>query len=366
MQRAASLRTVRKSLDQVDSGISIYTEGPAVDCLFPYLDGVEDYGCRQWNSKPQAYRIPVHFLRFVFPDMKFADIPEGTGEAFDRQVRMCLFNGIGTFTRLAASDQASWIERVHVVERDNRDAFNDMNPMPLVRTLAEGVYCNRFTSPAKTVFTLFNANRYRASGQMLVLPEARPGHHWVNLLRSSELRTDVGRWGARAVLDLGPGEVAAIARFPVLIAVRQDGDRMWLTSPRLAAGVKMVLTRVDGDGIVRKQEPMEAKPDGFSLAEITEEGKYRAVLKLYREGVLLDMMELPGAAALDLTDVTAVFGDDFYAEHPCLMSAIRVLRPGHGTQTSQKLSVTGTMRTNPGGERYPAAISVIRSGAGGV
>ncbi len=93
------LRTVRKSLDQVDSGISIYTEGPAVDCLFPYLDGVEDYGCRQWNSKPQAYRIPVHFLRFVFPDMKFADIPEGTGEAFDRQVRMCLFNGIGTFTR---------------------------------------------------------------------------------------------------------------------------------------------------------------------------------------------------------------------------------------------------------------------------
>ncbi len=173
--------------------------------------------------------------------------------------------------------------------------FQRMNPMPLVRTLAEGVYCNASLS-AKTVFTLFNANRYRASGQMLVLPEARPGHHWVNLLRSSELRTDVGRWGARAVLDLGPGEVAAIARFPVLIAVRQDGDRMWLTSPRLAAGVKMVLTRVDGDGIVRKQEPMEAKPDGSSLAEITEEGKYRAVLKLYREGVLLDMMELPGAA----------------------------------------------------------------------
>lgn len=291
----ALLRTVRKSLDEVDSGISIYTEGPAVDCLFPYLDGVEDYGCRQWTSLPKAYRIPVHFLRFVFPDMKFADIPEDTGEAVDRQVRMCLFNGIGTFTRLAATDAASWIERVHVVERDNRDAFNDRNPTPLVPTLAEGVYCNRFSSPAKTVFTVFNANEYRASGQLLDLPVAKPGHHWVDLLHGSELRTDAGRWGTRAVLDLEPGDVAAIARFPVLIAVRADGDRMRLTAPKLAAGEKMVLTLVGGDGIVRKQEPMEAKPDGFSLAGVTEKGKYRAVLKLYREGVLLDMLELPGA-----------------------------------------------------------------------
>ena len=295
------LRTVRKSLDQVDPGISIYTEGPAVDCLLPYLDGVEDYGCRQWVSQPKTYRVPVHFLRFVFPDFKFADIPEGTGEAVDRQVRMCLFNGIGTFTSLASRNPPSWVERIHVVERDNRDAFNDMRPTPLIPTLFEGVYCNRFASPAKTVFTLFNANEYRASGQVLNLPAVKPGHHWVELVRSRSLRTDEGRWGTRAVLDMLPGDVAVIAEFPLILKLCVQGDRVWLTETRLNAGEKIVLVLVDEDGVICETEPCEAGPEGFSLAEATRSGKYRAVLKLYRDDLLVDMVELPNPALLDLS-----------------------------------------------------------------
>lgn len=295
------LRTVRKSIDQVNPGISIYTEGPAVDGLFPYLDGVEDYSCRQWNSKPKTYRIPVHFLRFAFPDVKFADIPEGTGEAVDRQVRMCLFNGIGTFTSLAPRNPAKWVERIHVVEKENRDAFNDMSPTPLVPTLVEGVYCNRFASPAKTIFTLFNANEYRAAGQVLNLPAAKTGHHWVELVRSRNLRTDEGRWGARAVLDMLPGDVAVIAEFPSILKLRMEGDRVWLTETRLNAGEKIVLVLVDEDGVIRETESCEAGPEGLSLAEATRSGEYQAVLKLYRDDLLVDMVELPSPALLDLS-----------------------------------------------------------------
>lgn len=73
-----------------------------------------------------------------------------------------------------------------------------------------------------------------------------------------------------------------------------------------------------------------------------------------------------GPVALNVAVVTAVFGDDFYAEHPGRMSGIRVRMPGHAMQVGQRLSVTGVMRTDPGGERYLEATSVIRIGAGDV
>jgi len=267
---------------------------------------VEDYSCRQWNSLPGPYRIPVHFLRFVFPDFRFADIPEGTQEEADRQIRLCLFNGIGTMTELAPNDPAAWVERIHVIERENLDAFSDPKPTALYPTRAEGVYCNRFGAARKTVLTLYNANKYRAAGQIVELPKTWAGYHWVDLLRCNELRVEKAGDGARAVLDLGPSDVAAIAMLPVKLKVRRDGERVWLVSPRTDPILRVVLVLADDQGVVRKQRPVAVDSVGFSLSEETDNGKYRAVLKYYEGGILRDLLSLPDLRTLDLAeDATA-------------------------------------------------------------
>lgn len=308
------LRKVRAGLDTVSPDITMYTEGPAVDYLLPYLDGVEDYTCVQLKNYPEAHRIPVHFMRFVFPEFKFADIPDGTQSEIDTQLKQCLFNGTGYMVSAEdAGRPESWLGRIHSIQRDNRDAFTELHPKPLVPTLASGVYCNRFTSVTKTVFTLFNNNDYPVSGQMLSLP-ALANRHWVDLLNLTTLRVDQTREGARAVMQIAPRDVAVIAALPSLLKLRRVGERVWLTSPRTVGAEKIYLNLVNGNGIVRESRLFTPRSEGFSLAEVTSNGKYFAVLKLYREGVLLDMVALPELSSLDLAQDAAVTGSVRSAE----------------------------------------------------
>ncbi len=308
------LRKVRAGLDTVNPDITMYTEGPAVDGLLPYLDGVEDYTCVQLKNSPEAHRIPVHFMRFVFPEFKFADIPDGTQSEIDTQLKLCLFNGTGYMVSTqGAGRPESWLGRIHSIQRDNRDAFTESHPKPLVTTLANGVYCNRFTSTMKTVFTLFNNNDYPVSGQMLALP-ALANRHWVDLLNLTALRVDQTRQGAQAVMQIAPCDVAVIAALPSLLKLRRVGERVWLTSPSTVGAEQLYLNLVDGNGIARESRLFKPRTEGFSLAEATSNGKYLAVLKLYREGVLQDMLALPDLASLDLAPDAVVTGSVRSAE----------------------------------------------------
>lgn len=300
-------RSVREGLDKINPGITMYTEGPAVDCLLPYLDGVEDYTCVQFKDNPLAYRIPIHFMRFVFPDFKFADIPIGSQDEITRQLRLCLFNGTGNFCMEGAGKPESILERSHVILRDNRDAFTDLHPTPLVPTMAEGLYCNRFSSAEKTVYTLFNANDYLVSGQVLKLPVSAK-YHWIDVIRSSALRVDQTKEDSRAVMQIAPGDVAVIAAFPSIIKTKRVGERMWLTSPELVGNEKLYLDIIDRNGLVRERRPFTATSDGFSLADVTSMGKYLAAIKLYRDGVLRDVVALPDMTSTDLAEDADVTG----------------------------------------------------------
>ncbi|MHB1461266.1 MAG: hypothetical protein ACYC1M_08305 [Armatimonadota bacterium] len=308
------LRRVRAGLDQVNPDITMYTEGPAVDGLLPYLDGVEDYSCVQFKTYPAAYRIPVHFMRFVFPEFKFADIPDGTPSEIDTQLKLCLFNGTGF---MASTEEAgvpgSWLGRIHAILRDHRDAFTELHPTPLVATLANGVYCNRFTSPTKTVFTLFNNNDYPVSGQVLSLP-VTANRHWVDLLNLTVLRVDQTRQGARAVMQIAPTDVAVIASLPALLKMRRNGERVWVSVPKSPTADKISLDLLRQDGTLNESRLFTPPSQGFSLAEVTSNGKYRAVLKLYREGVMLDMLALPELSTLDLAPDAVVTGSVRSAE----------------------------------------------------
>ncbi len=294
------LRVVRGGLDKVNPSITMYTEGPAVDCLLPYLDGVEDYTCVQLKSNPAAYRIPVHFMRFVYPDFKFADIPDGTPAEQELQLKMCLFNGTGSMSSgLAPLDSQSWLNRSHTILKENRDAFSDLHPTPLVSTMVNRVYCNRFTASNKRIYTLWNGNDYLVSGQLLVLPKAN-GEHWVDLLNNINLQIDASHSGDRAVTQIAPHDVAVIASFPQIIRFRRDGEHMWLTSPKLASGDELVLSLIKPDGAVAESKPFHANSSGFSLADISSDGRFRVVMKLYRNKLLRDVAVLPELNTLDI------------------------------------------------------------------
>ncbi len=295
----ALLRSVRAGLDTVDPKITLYTEGPAVDCLLPWLDGVEDYGCRQWSLP--IYRIPVHLMRFVFPDVTFADIPEGAPVETDAQIRMCLFNGIGFMTGLVErTEPESWAARAARVLRENRDALRDLTPRPLIPTRMSGVYSNGFSASHKRLVTAFNANGYHVAGQLLNLPPAPSGSHWVDLLHGSELRTERSAGGLRAVLDLPPSGVAALAMLPKRITLERTGERLRIAADLSHPDESLELVELTRLGEPLRQYPVALPIDGVSLAALSKHGTLRLAIKLMHDGVLCDLMELPDLPGLDL------------------------------------------------------------------
>ncbi len=299
------LRTVRVGLDKVDPAITLYTEGPAVDCLLPWLDGVEDYGCRQWSLP--IYRIPIHLMRFVFPDVTFADIPEGNPEEVDTQIRMCLFNGIGFMTGLLErTEPEGWAACAGRVLRENRDALRDMHPTPLAPTRMAGVYSNHFQAQQKLLVTAFNANGYRAAGQLLNLPQGPADIHWVDVIRCAEAVTEQSATGLRAVLDLPPSGVAALARLPVSMTLFRTGEHVTLSIKDPQAADVFELVELTRNGELLRQSPFPLTDSGFSLASLSQQGQLRLAVKRLRSGMLIDLLELPDLPALDLAQDAAI------------------------------------------------------------
>ena len=76
----------------------------------------------------------------------------------------------------------------------------------------------------------------------------------------------------------------------------------------------------------------------------------------------------PDGATVAPTDVivTAVFGDYFYAESADRVSGIRAYKAGHGRSIGNKLSISGTIKTDTNGERYVDVQAIVPNGTGEV
>jgi len=288
----ALLRTTRAALNEVDPEIAIYTEGPAVAELSNYCDGTEEYFCRQelWAGRP-FYEVPVHFGRFVFPEPKFLQIPDGDRAERLWQYKKTLFNGLGWVGPLVDDEVEPFRHRMTEILRENREAFSTLRPEPLVATRHPGVYANRFTSDTKTVLTLCNANDYPVAGALVSVAETE-GRHWVDLteMRDARVVTIDGRPCLVASLDAR--DVKVFAALPRRLDVAGEGQWLsWVESPA-------ELVKLDNADAEVARASLTAREG--SLVDMTDQGRNRAVLKLMQGGELLDLVPLPRLGDIDL------------------------------------------------------------------
>lgn len=69
-----------------------------------------------------------------------------------------------------SADALALIGKTHALLREHSDAFTSLEPTPLVPTLSESIFANRFPSGGKVVWTLFNAGGQPFEGAVLRIP----------------------------------------------------------------------------------------------------------------------------------------------------------------------------------------------------
>jgi gamma-glutamyl hercynylcysteine S-oxide synthase len=117
-------------------------------------------------------------------------------------------NLFGFFNPWNAEDR-TLVRKIARVLRACRAAFAHPDWQPLIGTLIEGVYANRWPDGNRTVYTLYNGTDQAVNGPALALPPA-PGMRAWDLLSGEPLRLVSDESGALLSLTLPPREATAV------------------------------------------------------------------------------------------------------------------------------------------------------------
>jgi gamma-glutamyl hercynylcysteine S-oxide synthase len=176
------------------------------------------------------YCPPLNLNKLIKPDFGIFRVVEVGKERIKREYSLSLFNGYGTENNLYSPGRPYWLDeqwdylaRILMIQRENAFNFTDFGYTPLLPTLLDKVYVNKWPYNEKTIYTLFSL---RPEGVNEALFEVEPADdfHFVDLWNHEELKPEEQDGKFYAVADVeafskkwlgtnNEGAVGAIARF---------------------------------------------------------------------------------------------------------------------------------------------------------
>ena len=210
-------RQIREALPE---RIATYCEFVPADVATQYLDGA--YGHVALQNHREGYgAVAPHFVnlhRFAIPDFKTFELIYYTalrnGNWF--LLKYPFFNGDGYYLTGAELDgydehSCAFLTRVFKIQHEHADAFRSTDVEPLVSTELAGLYANRFSGGAKTVWTLWNSNYRTARGRLLAVPHAE-GCQYFDAWNDRPVAARVEGSHALLELELGPRSVGCVVQ----------------------------------------------------------------------------------------------------------------------------------------------------------
>lgn len=265
---AESTRLVRQAMDGVKPDSVLTTEHPGYDYLMPFMEG-----CITYDLTVQATPLrplECNLQRFYFPECKCYELDHRRA---DPKHRKRFWNAVSSFG-------AYYPANFYAILRENDDAFSNRDCEPLVPTLAQGVYANRFGSGEKTIYTLYNATGHTFYGPVLRL-DVKPGEHVVELISGRAVEgSDVG-------LYLERDHVACLIKLPVRMKVKRTESTVEVTVREPNPAWQVALCDADGQSLLSR--PAGSGLVQLNLAELPKGAKPVACVKLLDDKRLVDV-----------------------------------------------------------------------------
>jgi iron(II)-dependent oxidoreductase len=254
--RGESSREFQAAADRVKPGIIMYSEGMAVPRHMP---GIVSGRVHDALYMPP----PLNLNKYIRPDFAIFRVLQLAEGPLHRESAVAFFNGYGSEINTMRPGRPDWIEeelrylgRTTKVLRENSSAFLDPAWEPLVPTLEDGLWANRWRDRAgKTVWTVFSLRPEGYKG-LLVEAEISPGAHLVSLWNHEELEPVVREGKTYAPVDVASfdaarlgtrleGNVDCLAALPRLLEVRADGETITFAATSAPAGSRIAWSAGD-------------------------------------------------------------------------------------------------------------------------
>jgi len=256
-------KRVHESVDKIEPDFVLTTEFPGYDHLAANLEGSITYESAQ-HVFPGFRPVPLNIFRFYFPESKPFDL-DTKNAAHGEEWRF--WNASGAFGHLHPPLYYRVLEQ-------NGDAFDSRDVTPLVPTLAEDIYANRFVGGGKTITLLYNASGFTVDKPLMTAP-AKSGFHYFDLLNGQEITPQ----NNAITMKLHPDKVAAIALLPKVLSVSKTADGWQVQLSRAVSNATVSICSADGTELSRHSVTgtkvlLKTPVDGSNLYIKLFSGKY--------------------------------------------------------------------------------------------
>jgi formylglycine-generating enzyme required for sulfatase activity len=239
--RGSSSYELQATADSVRKGVVMYSEGMAITKDMP--------GIISGRVHNAIFLSPeLNLNKLIKPDFAIFRVCDVGEDILHREIAIAFFNGYGTELHLGRPGgrgekydaDLEYLAHTTFILRQNNDAFIDYNWTPLVETLMDNVFVNKWNSGEKTVYTILNMKPEGVSGK-LFKAEKHDGGHFVSIWNHENLNpeTENGKviissladgWNSIFSGSRREGSVDCIAEFPDILRSRLDGDSLKLKS----------------------------------------------------------------------------------------------------------------------------------------
>lgn len=239
--RGSSSPRLQSAADSVKQGVVMYSEGMAIPADMP--------GILSGRVHNAIFLSPeLNLNKLIKPDFSIFRVCDVGEDILHREIAISFFNGYGTelnMFRPGGRDEnyqkdLDYLAATTFILRQNNDAFLDKDWTPMIGTMADRIYVNRWKSGEKTIFTVLNMKPEGFDGKLFRI-DGNIARHYVslwnheNIIPVSEggltwLTATARSWPASASGTRREGSVDCIAEFPLLLGSKLRGDSLLLRS----------------------------------------------------------------------------------------------------------------------------------------
>ncbi len=236
--RAEGSDALQRAADNAKPGVILYSEGMATP--------KDMQGIMSGRVHNDIYYPPLLNLnKLIKPDFAIFRVAEVNKERIRREYSSALFNGYGVEINVMRPGRQEWINEDYSywgkcvrILKENSPNFNSYDWTPLISSLQDKIYINKWSGKRKTIYTVFSLLP-EGFNNALFETETKPAYHYVDLWNHEDLKLEKKNGREYAVVELesfnkkyigtnNEGAVNAIVHLPQLLKVKMEGDKMFI------------------------------------------------------------------------------------------------------------------------------------------
>ncbi|MEE4256881.1 MAG: SUMF1/EgtB/PvdO family nonheme iron enzyme [Bacteroidales bacterium] len=293
--RGKSNERLQEIADSIKPGVIMYSEGMAVVKDMPGI-----VAGRVHNAI--YYSPPLNLNKLIKPEFAIFRVLEIKDTDLKREMAISFFNGYGVELNSMGPGRSARVEKdleflgkTSLILRQNSNTFHTEDWTPLIPCLQDSIWINKWPGKDKTIYTILSFYPPGHEGPLFEV-KRKDDYHFVSLWNDEELsikdmdgvsylEVSIDPYSSKYNGTRREGSIECIARFPMLIKVKEQANGIRVSAPR---GDKILCWTGEVSGRIYARDFALTEANSVLIPGELLDGEEKVVIQLFEDDELID------------------------------------------------------------------------------